>query len=119
MSEPVQDERLPVWEALSDFFLDTELQPSDYERIATTLAQSKYTLKEIKDILDYEVYPVCISNLLDIAGEWAGFPRDWLVKHIAPLKDKRPRLRFPRFARWMIKQHWKKVSKMIEEIRNS
>jgi hypothetical protein len=25
-------ERMPVWDALSEFFLDTELQPDDHER---------------------------------------------------------------------------------------
>ncbi len=34
VTEALIEERLPAWEALSEFFLDTQLQPDDYERIA-------------------------------------------------------------------------------------
>jgi len=64
---------MPVWEALSDFFLDTELQEADYQRIASVLTCSSYTIAEIEEILRYEVYPALRWNLLAIAGEWAGF----------------------------------------------
>lgn len=36
-------ERIPVWEALSEFVLDTELRPADYERISKILAGTQHT----------------------------------------------------------------------------
>jgi len=110
------EERFAVWEALSEFFLDTELGTSDYERIATILMRSGYSLDELRDILNYEVYPACKGNMLSVAGEWAGFRPDWIMQHIAPLKNKRPMLSFGHFVnRWMFQSHWDRVSNLINE----
>src|SRR5216684_1908558 len=87
--------RRPVWEALSKLFLDDELQPSDFERIAQILTESPYLLEEIEDILYGEVYPVCIWNLLSVAGEWGMFDGDRLQAAI--LRRKRRWLKIPRF----------------------
>jgi hypothetical protein len=67
------EQRLPVWHALSDLFLDTQLQPVDHERIANVLCRSGYSVEELRAILDEEVAPAFVFNLLDIAGEWAGW----------------------------------------------
>jgi hypothetical protein len=112
-------ERLPVWNALSEFFLDTELQDSDYKRIAAVLAKSPYTGGEIEDILRHEVYPPCHYNLLCVAGEWGGFDEEWLVERIAPLCGQRPRRRIPCLHAWMFKSHWKKIQPMIDELRKA
>ena len=112
-------ERLPVWNALSEVFLDTELQESDYRRIASALATSPYTVGEIEDILRYEVYPACHQNLLCIAGEWGGFDEEWLVERIAPFCGRRPRRRIPRLHAWMFKRHWKKIRPIVDEIRTT
>jgi len=71
-------ERLPVWEALSQFFLDNELGESDYEHIAKVLAVTKYTEEQIADILIEEVCPACKLNMYSVAGEWICFDSDWL-----------------------------------------
>jgi hypothetical protein len=92
MGEPMIDERFAVWDALSEFFLDTELRETDYQRIAAVLVNSGYPMEKLRDILFFEVYPACYSNLLDVAGEWAGFPPEWIARNIAPRKDKRPLL---------------------------
>lgn len=108
------DERLPVWQALSEFFLDTELQQQDYEHIAQVLSQSGYSVQELEDILYYEVYPACKWNLLNVAGEWAGFDADWIMTEIAPKKDKRSRLRIAPIHRWMFRHDWKQVLQCLE-----
>ena len=102
--------RCSVWVALSDLFLDTELQPSNHENIATILAESPYTSEEIEDILYDEVYPICIWNLRSVAGEWAGIDGDWLQSAI--LKRSGSLWRAPRFLQmghWMIRSDWEKV----------
>ena len=117
MTAEITDERFPVWEALSEFFLDTELQDHDHDRIATTLAASRYSTIEIKDILDYEVSPACKWNLYSVAGEWAGFHPNWIVESIAPRKNRRPRIRLPLLSRWMFRSHWQSVVRRIDAIR--
>ncbi len=64
------ERRVPVWHALSDLFLDTELQPPDHERIAGALRRSGYSIVELRTILDEEVMPAFAFNLLAVAGEW-------------------------------------------------
>jgi hypothetical protein len=73
--------RRPVWPALSDLFLDTDISRSRKWRIRL-LAESPYSLKELEKILIHEVYPVCVFNLFCMAGEWAGFEKEWLESRI-------------------------------------
>ena len=110
-------ERVRVWTALAEFFLDTELQGSDYKRIAASLAASPYSLAELEEILRYEVYPACHQNLLCIAGEWGGFDEQWLIQRTAPFLGNRPRCRIPQLHAWMFKRHWKMIQPMVDEIR--
>ena len=65
--------RLPVWCALSELFLDTELQPEDYRWIAGVLRASAYSRDELRAIYEDEVSPIFIFNLLSVAGVWAGW----------------------------------------------
>ena len=113
MNDATKDDRFPVWDALSEFFLDTELDIKDYERISTVLAGSKYTIEELQDILYYEVYPICKWNMFSVAGEWAGFHPDWIMENIAPKKDRRPKLRMGPIHKWMFKSHWNHVSHLV------
>ena len=102
--------RKPLWIALSDLFLDTELQEYNHAHIATAMFESDYSFAEIEDILMLEVFPVCIPNMHSVAGEWAGFHEDWVIKTI--IKAKRPN-RYSRWIHrrsfWMIKDDWEKV----------
>jgi hypothetical protein len=111
--------RRPVWEALSELFLDTELQPEDFQSLGRILAASPYTLDEIEDILYGEVYPICIWNLLSVAGEWAGFDIDCLQEAIQ--KRQRSWLKLPRFLQmghWLIREPWQKIKQVIQECRS-
>lgn len=72
--------RIPVWEALSALWLDTELQPCELENIARTIALSPYSVAQMQEIRDYELMPVLGANLLSVAGEWAGFDAPWLIR---------------------------------------
>ena len=75
------EHRRPVWEALSDLFLDTDTSLARSWRVGI-LAESPYSIEELQRILVDEVYPVCRSNLFSIAGEWLGFDMDWLESRI-------------------------------------
>ena len=113
------EERLLVWEALADFFLDTELDDSDYERIANVLASSPYSIQDAEDILRHELYPVLIRNLRSVAGEWAGFDREWLRGSIKPRLNKRPKFRLPLLQWSMVRDHWLRVSELIRRNRKT
>src|SRR5215207_1767739 len=76
------DRRRPVWEAMSGFFLDTELDDDDFSRIADVLAASGYSRIELDEILWRELCPVLGWNLAPVAGEWAGFDMKWVEERI-------------------------------------
>jgi len=73
LSPPLLKERLPVWSALSDLFLDTELDERDHQRIATILRQSPYSVSQLEAILRDEITPAFGCNLASVAGEWEGW----------------------------------------------
>ncbi len=108
-------ERIPVWLALSEFYLDTELQEADFEHIATVIKRSPYTLAEAKQIDKYELFPVLQANLLSVAGVWDGFDEDWLIE-AATKQAKRPTWAkqiavtpFHRLFRWMTADYWQQL----------
>lgn len=70
------ERRLPVWQALSELFLDTELQPYDHRQIAAQLRESGYSPDELRAILMNEVAPAFVPNLLSVAGEWTSWSED-------------------------------------------
>lgn len=76
-----RDARHKVWIALSDLFLDTDVS-LHFDHIQRVLVPAPFSMDELDLILRDEVAPVFLSNLFDIAGEWAGFPEDVIVKKI-------------------------------------
>ena len=86
LSESEIEKRLPVWNALSDLFLDTELDAITHKYIAKVVVESGYEPQEIHDILWQEVLPAAGDNLRIVAGEWAGFNPDWLKERILAVK---------------------------------
>jgi len=93
--------RKPVWLALSEFYLDTALQPADFRRIRAVFDQSGYSAQEIRGIDYAEVGPVLYSNLLSVAGEWAGFDEAALLAAVRKRAAKSIKIRdlFP--IRWL------------------
>ena len=117
------EQRRPIWTALSEFYLDTELQDSDFRQIAFTILESPYSLEEVKAINKYEVFPILQANLLSTAGEWAGFDENWLVDKITSrlnnktkLTDIGVELRYQTF-KWMCKGYWQKLEKIYNDIK--
>lgn len=108
------DNRSPVWRALSQLFLDTELLRDDHARIASVLGKSPYSLSEIEQILSQEVYPVCIPNLHSVAGEWAGFDDKSLEDAILKYARRKWTLgRVLQSSRWMIRDDWDRVKALL------
>lgn len=77
-----KEERLKIWSAFSDLFLDTEIGDGTFKRIARVIRECELSEKEAEHILWYEVYPVLEGNLRSVAGVWDGWPDSWLLQHL-------------------------------------
>jgi hypothetical protein len=95
--------RSPAWRALSELFLDTELQPDDHQRIAEVIRQAGYNVSEAEAILRNEVAPVFFPNMLSMAGEWVPWSEDFVRELV--LKRMQQRWRGGILARAMVRLH--------------
>ena len=105
-----------MWDAISGFYLDTEPEVEDLERIANVLRSSPYSEAELDHIMFDEVFPVLICNMWSVAGVWTGFDLDSLQSAI--LKRKNRRLKFPIAmipGRSIVRDHWRTVKQMVAE----
>jgi hypothetical protein len=130
MSAPLSPQdlltRAPVWEALADFWLDTELVDFQFDHIACVLASSPYSIEEVRAIHNYEVAPAVSANLASIAGEWAGFDSDWLNARCKRFASRRQSfwfrariwLQLP-FIWFFTARHWRQVIPRVQSLRSS
>ena len=122
MSDEDYNIRTSVWEAISNFYLDTELDDKDYDYISKTLINSRLNLYELKEIDLYEVFPSLQINLLGSAGEWAGFDSAWLNENCMKNYVKRINSKSFKFQNemknkihfWMRKKHWQEIEKRMK-----
>ena len=125
MNEEEIKRREPIWLALSELWLDTELTDKDLDQIASVMAQSKYNLGELRAIYLYEVAPVVYRNLLNVAGEWAGFNEAWLYSKInegiersSPVRRFLQRLKKPLMT-YATERHWRVLAWKVSERRRT
>lgn len=74
--------RKPVWMALSEFYLDSELTDEGLQRIKDVFIASGYDMDEIRYIDRNEVRPSVGLNFFGVAGVWSGFDEQWLCTEI-------------------------------------
>lgn len=87
--------RRPLWGALSELWLDTELDDADLDRIASVMDASGLSLDQLRSVYLHEVAPVVYRNLLSVAGASDGFDESWLAERIVVnLRDAPRRIRF-------------------------
>ncbi len=111
--------RIPVWLALSDLYLDTDVTMS-YDYIVRTLAASPFSLDELHEMLMYDVHPVLYSNLMSMAGEWGCFDEAWLTERVLAVREQ-PRWR-RRFTQWFVRDigtQWRTLAPMIQAARSA
>jgi len=113
--------RQSIWLALSEFYLDTDLDDSDFVRIAAIFKQSGLSLDELKEIDLYEVFPLLGGNLSGTAGSWAGFDEVWLFSGCQKLCAKRNTKVHRWFVRirnkmhyWMRSRYWEAVERKMD-----
>lgn len=111
--------RRPMWEALVDLFLDTELQDNDYRWIARRVLESGYGPAEVRAILWREVFPPIECNLRHPAGVWTGFSADWLQELILGPAPKQTATEQPGTAT-IVREAWAEVCRFLPaEFRSS
>jgi len=81
--------REALWLALSELWLDTELQPFQHAHMAEVIRASGLPLDELEAILLYEVAPAVWQNAHCVAGVWTGFDPDWLIAACRRNREKR------------------------------
>ncbi len=108
MSTPLSSEQLaqrrPLWSAMSEFFLDTEVRWS-VPFVGKVCAESGLDDDPLSSIFWCEVFPLVISNLHDVAGEWAmlELPEGALARRASrPEHDQALELE----SGWMVKAEW-------------
>ncbi|WP_110946512.1 DUF7079 family protein [Pseudomonas bohemica] len=78
----VDGDRLKLWQVLSEFFLDTEVNDTTFDLVARTIQESSYTPEQAHSILWNELFPILQHNLRSMVGEWAGWSDEWLLENI-------------------------------------
>ena len=73
--------RKPVWVAMSDLFLDTDVRVH-FAFAALKLAESPFIVEQLTEIFTHELAPALGGNLISVAGEWAGFDSEWVVETV-------------------------------------
>ena len=88
--------------AISELFLDTELDERAFQRLRDELRSSGLSLGELDEVYYDEVAPVLYQNLNTPAGVWSGFDAAWLDREIQ--KRGRPRgfAPFTRLKRFVV-----------------
>lgn len=111
--------RKPVWQALSELWLDTVLDEEDIRRIAQVLRLSGYSTSELRSIYLREVAPVVYSNTFSAAGVWAGFDPAWLSEEATKrarddgaIWDSRWNVR-QRIMTYATEHHWKELERLL------
>lgn len=75
-------QRYPVWDLLSEFWLDTSFDASDLHTKAIRLKELGYSYEQVVGIALFEVAPAVRGNILTVAGEWSGLEGRWLRRRI-------------------------------------
>lgn len=82
------EDRVAVWMALAEHFLDTETRP-DIPHAALTCVSAGYDAEKMREIWACEVSPAVGFNLYLVAGEWGCWDEEWLVERIERIRARR------------------------------
>ncbi len=114
------ENRRHIWVALSDLYIDNELQPFEIQSIAKVFKASSFTLDEIHDINRQDVFPVLKHNLLTVAGIWTGFEEEELIKAIVNHKSSLLSKFLDKIMFWKMKKmfakDWSRINSALDEL---
>lgn len=114
------ERRAPVWRALSDLFLDTELDESDFSMIAEKIRAAGFTADQAEEVLRRDVAPVFWGNLVQVAGEWTPWSEAQVREMVCDRHRSRSRF-FAWFHNWksrrqmaVVRSEWRRVRDCLE-----
>lgn len=102
-----------MWVAMADHFLDTETR-QDIPFTALRCVRAGLSTIQARDVWRYEVSPAVAFNLWLVAGEWAGWDREWLVEQIERVR-RNPNNR-PGVRRWL---RYRRSASLMDGVWNS
>jgi hypothetical protein len=107
--------------AISDLFLDTDLQADDLEHITQTLRETRIQLDELNRIYEEDVAPALYMNLRVLpGGVWGGFNIDdlksWIDKNKQRIRDRKSHSFFWKIYLWWITRETKKDWIRVQEL---
>ncbi|MEE1948692.1 hypothetical protein V0R48_06895 [Pseudomonas alcaligenes] len=116
--------REDVWLALSELWLDNQLQDSSHRHIAGVLLASGLPVEELRLIYLEEVAPLLWLNHWGVAGVWEGFDPLWLNSGCRRNQARRA----SRWHRWRCRllrrpmtyaaePEWRQVLRQMDELR--
>ena len=108
--------------AISELFLDTELDERDFARLRDALRGSRLSIRDLDEIYYDQVAPILHRNLNSPAGEWSGFDPDWLEREIRRQASRRPGLGpLARLRRYLATRStiddWRRLRAMVDASR--
>ena len=116
------ERRRPLWQALSDLFLDDETTADTLSYIALVAASSAYTEDEIEAIYRREVAPAVAGNFFDPAGVWGCFNpvilERWILERCS-LGYWFSRLIVAPLPLWILRHDWRRVKILVARERES
>lgn len=117
MTHEELERRRPVWAAMSELFLDTEVRwyvPT----VARHCAESNYDDEQLERIFWAEVFPEAIGNMLHVAGDWAMLTLDESALIKRANHGSIPWLK-RRAHGWMVEKTWlatREVTRWLREL---
>ena len=88
---------------MADLFLDTAyLEIAGPGRVADRVRVARFSTAELRDIFRNEVGPAFSFNLLEIAGEWAGWDSRFVRERVLSMRSTPVRRASGRIQYWMV-----------------
>ncbi|HVI03541.1 MAG TPA: hypothetical protein VM869_32830 [Enhygromyxa sp.] len=88
-----------VWVTMAEHYLDTETR-HEIPLTAMACVRAGLTVEQARHVWRNEVSPAVSFNAWDPAGEWAGWPREWLIEQIEQVRLRWSERAGP--ARWIL-----------------
>lgn len=101
LSDAEVERRRPVWTALSQLCLDTQLMDGHIDHIVRVAATSGFSIDDLHRIYRDEVAPVVGPNVFSPIGVWDAFDEAWLHAKAQAHAERRWRGPFTRLKSWL------------------
>lgn len=110
------DRALPLLTALADLYLDTDALLA-VPHIARIIVEGGYTVEQVEAMLRWDVRPAFYTNLLSVAGEWAGWHPEFVRERVLAVTKRRVDRFIIGADRFFPRTEWAAVVAEVERLR--